>query len=186
MLAGRGDWDMALPSTAIEPGRFEATAPYYHWPVQLMVPEGSAATMPGDLTGSTICVVTGSTGEAWLDGSFSGTSSTSMVLPPTSSTVRRLATDQACAADMDAGASAALVTSGWSDADLATRPSLKRVGGPVLTEARAGIAIRGERDPTSLVADVDRILAAIRADGTLADFSRSRFGGLDLTQPITP
>jgi len=26
----------------------------------------------------------------------------------------------------------------------------------------------------------------MRDDGTLADFSRSRFGGLDLTQPPTP
>ena len=186
MLAGRGDRDIALPSTAIEPGHFAATAPYYHWPVQLIVPGGSAATAPGNLTGSTICVVSGSTGEAWMDGSFLGTSSTDVVTPPKPVTVRRLATDQACAADVDAGSSAALVTAGWSDADLATRPSLKPVGGPVLTEARPVIAIHGERDPTSLIAEIDQILRAMRDDGTLADFSRSRFGGLDLTQPPTP
>ena len=185
MLAGRGEWDIALPSTAIEPGLFSATTPYYHWPVQLMVPQGSSATAPGDLNGSTVCVVAGSSGEAWLDGSFAGASSTDVVIPPKPLTVRRLATDQACAADVDAGSSAALVTAGWSDADLATRPSLKRVGGPVLTEARPVIAIHGERDPTSLIAEIDQILTAMRDDGTLADFSRSRFGGLDLTQPPT-
>lgn len=186
MLAGRGDWDIALPSTAIEPGRFAATEPYYYWPIWLLVPTGSSAIAPADLAASTFCVVGGSTGEAWLDGNFIGASSTNVATPPTAPTIRRLATDKACAADLTAGTSAALITSGWSEADIATRPTLRRVGGPVLTEARPVVATRGERDPTSLIAEVDRILAAMHNDGTLADFSRSRFGGLDLTQPPAP
>ena len=83
-------------------------------------------------------------------------------------------------------ASAAFVTSQWSDADLAARPDLTRVGGPVLTEARPVIAVLGDGDPAGLIAEIDRVVAAMRSDGTLADFSRSRFGGLDLSQPTTP
>jgi ABC-type amino acid transport substrate-binding protein len=186
MLAGRGEWDIALPSSAVEPGAFATTTPYYDWPVRLIVPAGSTAAGPGDLSGSTICVVTGSGGEAWLDGLFHGTSVTTVAVPPTASAVHRLATDEACAADVTAGASAALVTAGWSDADLATRPALKRVGGPLFTEARPVIAVNGQRDPAGLIAEIDRILAAMRSGGTLADFSRSRFGGIDLTEPPTP
>lgn len=186
MLAGRGQWDIALPSSAVEPGAFAVSTPYYDWPVRLIVPGGSTAAGPGDLSGSTICVVTGSGGEAWLDGRFRGTSVTTVAVPPTASAVHRLATDEACAADVTAGASAALVTAGWSDADLVTRPALKRVGGPIFTEARPVIAVNGQRDPASLIAEIDRILAAMRSDGTLADISRSRFGGVDMTEPLTP
>jgi polar amino acid transport system substrate-binding protein len=186
MLAGRGEWDIALPSSAVEPGAFATTTPYYDWPARLIVPAGSTAAAPGDLSGLTICVVTGSGGEAWLDGRFRGTSVTPVAVPPAPSAVHRLATDEACAADVSAGASAALVTAGWSDADLVTRPAFKRVGGPIFTEARPVIAVNGQRDPAGLIAEIDRILAAMRSDGTLADFSRSRFGGLDLSQPTTP
>ena len=128
----------------------------------------------------------GSGGEAWLDGRFRGVSVTPVAVPPTPSAVHRLATDEACAAELTAGGSAALVTSHWSDADLAARPDLIRVGGPVLTEARPVIAVLGDGDPAGLIAEIDRIVAAMRSDGTLADFSRSRFGGLDLSQPTTP
>jgi polar amino acid transport system substrate-binding protein len=186
ILAGRGEWDIALPSSAIEPGAFATTTAYYDWPVRLIVPAGSAAAGPGDLSGSTICVVTGSSGEIWLDGRFRGTSVTPVAIPPTPSAIHRLVTDEACAADMDAGASGALITAGWSDADLAARPALKRLGEPIFTEERPVIAVSGQRDPASLMAEIDRILAAMRSDGTLPNFSRSRFGGLDLSQPAIP
>jgi polar amino acid transport system substrate-binding protein len=185
MLAGRGDWDLGLPSSAVEPGSFATTAPYYYWPVRMMVTTGSAVAASSDLTGTTICVVTGSDAEAWLDGRFKSLSVTPVSVPPTPSAVHRLATDEGCAAEVSAGESAALITSSWSDADLAAQPDLTRVGDPVLTEARPVIAMLGDRDP-GLIAEIDRIVAAMRSDGTLADFSRSRFGGLDLSQPTTP
>lgn len=186
MLAGRGDWDIALPSSAVESGAFATTAPYYYWPVRLIVPAGSTAAGSGDLSGTTMCVVAGSVGEAWLDGRSIGTSVTTVVVPPTPSAVRRLASDEACAADVDAGASTAFITAGWSDADLAARPAMQRVDGAVFTEARPVLALRGEGDPAALIAEIDQILAAMHGDGTLADFSRSRFGGLDLSQTTTP
>lgn len=183
MLAGRGEWDLGLPSSAVEPDRFATTTPYYYWPVRLIVPAGSTASRPSDLDGMSICVVRGSGGEAWLDGLFRGASVTPLTVPPTPSTIDRLATDEACAAEVTAGRSAAFVTSQWSDSDLAARPNLIAVGGPVLTEARPVIAVLGDGDPAGLIAEIDRIVAAMRSDGTLANFSRSRFGGLDLSQP---
>lgn len=186
ILAGRGEWDVGLPSSAVEPGAFAMTAPYYDWPVRLMAAAGSTTVAPSDLDGTTICVVVGSGGEAWLDGRFKGLSVTPAAVPPTPSAVHRLATDEACEVDVAAGGSAALVTSQWSDADLASRPDLVRVDGAVLTEGRPVIAVTGERDPAGLVAEIDRVVAAMRSDGTLADLSRRRFGGLDLSQPTPP
>lgn len=186
MLAGTGDWDIALPSSAVEHGRFATTSPYYDWPVRLIVPAGSAATGPSDLANTTICVVTGSGGEAWLDGRFNGVSVTPVAVPPTPSVVQRVSADDACAAQVTAGTSAAFVTSAWTDADLAARPDLAPLGGPVLTEARPVIAVLGDTDPAGLIAEVDRTVAAMRSDGTLANFSRNRFGGLDLSQPTAP
>ena len=186
MLAGSGGWDIAMPSTAVEGGTFATTSPYYYWPIRLVAAPGSPATTPADLSGSTICVVAGSSGAAWLDGAFRGTSATPVAQPPSSVTVRRLASDDACAADVAAGASKAFVTAGWGDTDLAARPTLVRVGGPVFTEARPIIAIRGDRDPTDLVSTLDQLLAAMRADGTLTRLSQGRFGGLDLTQSPSP
>ena len=185
MLAGSGEWDIALPSSAVEPGAFAATAPYYDWPIRLIVPQEATAAGPSDLVGATICVVTGSGGEAWLDGDFKGTSVTPVAVPPTPSAVHRLATDEACAADVEARMSSALITAFWTDADLAQRPAFKPLGGPLFTEARVVIAARAQGDPDSLIAEIDRILTGMRVDGTLADFSRSRFGGFDLSQPPT-
>lgn len=186
MLAGRGAWDIALPSSAVEQGVFEETAPYYLWPVWMMVASADAATTPVDLSGSTVCVVAASAGEAWLDGNFLGTSSSPLAAAPRPGAVHRLQTDEACAAELASGAASALVTAGWSAPDLASRPALRQVGGAVLTEARTVIAVRGASDPTALIAEVDRILTAMRQDGTLAGFSRSRFGGLDLSGATAP
>ena len=44
ILAGRGEWDLGLPSSAVEPGKFATTAPYYDWPVRMIVPAGSTAS----------------------------------------------------------------------------------------------------------------------------------------------
>jgi ABC-type amino acid transport substrate-binding protein len=186
ILTGRGNWDVGLPSSAVEPGTFATTVPYYYWPVRLIVPTGSTAVATSDLAGTTMCVVTGSGGEAWLDGRFTAVSATPIAVPPTPSAIHRLLTDEACAADVTARGSAAFITSTWSDADLAVRPDLVQVDGPLLTEGRPVIAVRGEVDPSDLIAEIDRIVATARSDGTVADFSRRRFGGLDLSQPTTP
>jgi ABC-type amino acid transport substrate-binding protein len=185
-VAGLGAWDIALPSASVTTDAFAQTAPYYHWPIWLMAPAATTATSPRELTGSTICVVAGSAGAHWLDGSVAGTSASPAVAPPRPAAVHTSPTDDACAAEVAAGTATAFVTAGWSEADLATRPALRRVGAPVLTEARAVIAVRRGPDPEALVAEVDRALAAMRDDGTLAHFSQSRFGGLDLTGASTP
>ncbi len=80
----------------------------------------------------------------------------------------------------------AIVTSALSDSDLAARPSFRTVGGPILVEPRTIVAARAGLDPSALLSVVDDALGAMRSDGTLADLSRNRFGGRDLTTPPSP
>ena len=186
MLAGRGDWDIALPSSAVEPGTFATTSPLLRLAGPAHRPRGIHGSRTRRLVGIDDLRRQRKRRRGLARWWFHGMSVTPVAVPPAPSDVHRLATDDACAADVTAGASAALVTAAWSDADLAARPALKRVGGPVFTESRPVIAVRGERDPAGLVAEIDRIFADMRGDRALAAFSRSRFGGLDLSQPTRP
>jgi ABC-type amino acid transport substrate-binding protein len=184
ILGGSGTWAVGLPSSAVAPDTFPTSAPYYSWPVALVIGPSSTATSPADLDGTTICVVTGSAGEAWLAGTFPPAASTTAVLaPPRPTTIHRRNTDADCADEVSGGLAAAFLTDAWTSVDLAARPALRPLGGPVVTEARPFIAQRGPHDPATLIAEINRVLAEMRSDGTLTSLSQSRFGGLDLTQP---
>ena len=159
---------------------------YYDWPIRLIVRSDSTVAAPGDLSGSVMCVVSGSGGEAWLDEGAAATGATPAIIPPSPRVVHRLVADEDCAAEVSDGASDAFITAGWSDADLAARPVLKAVDGPVVTEARGVIAPHDGRDPTALMSQIDQVIAAMQSDGTIGDLSRSRFGGLDLSRPPAP
>jgi polar amino acid transport system substrate-binding protein len=190
MLAGAsGDpWDLAFPSavvTAAAASRFAASTPYYYWPTYLVVPKVSGASSPADLGGATFCTVGGSSGAGWLSGALDPGSGAS-ASPPAGPTVRTEATDWACLDALAAGDVEAVVTAALSDSDLAARPSLRTVGGPILVEPRAIVAARTGLDPSALLSVVDNALGAMRSDGTLADLSRKRFGGRDLTTPPSP
>ncbi|HVL52756.1 MAG TPA: transporter substrate-binding domain-containing protein, partial [Vitreimonas sp.] len=56
------------------------------------------------------------------------------------------------------------------------------IGEPVFFEPLAVAFDQSVPDNDSLVAGVDRILAAMHADGTLSAFSRKWYGGQDLTR----
>jgi polar amino acid transport system substrate-binding protein len=180
-------WDIAFPSEAVPApaaGRFQATRPYYYWPVLLLVTATSTATLPGDLSGQTVCVVAGSGGAAWLDGR-PPSSVTSAAPPPANVRSKPLKDDAACLADLAAGASAAALTATLTTADLAARPALRSLG-PVFVESRSIIARLEGPDPTSLITRIDSALADARADRTLTSLSQRRFGGVDLSAPPAP
>lgn len=179
------DWDVALPSsllTADQSARFTGSDAYYYWPVHLLVPAASTVAAATDLGGMRICVVAGSSGEAWLGGRLPP-SADPVVAPPSSPVVRAQATDRDCVAALTSVAVDAMVTSTYSDSDLAARPSLRTVGGPLFIEPRTIVADRKGPDPSALLSAIDDALGAMRSDATLADLSRNRFGGRDLSNP---
>jgi polar amino acid transport system substrate-binding protein len=181
------DWDVALPSSLLttdQAARFTGSGAYYYWPVHLLVPTASTVAAATDLGGKRICVVAGSSGEAWLAGRLPA-GATSVVIAPTAPVVRTEAADRDCAAALTSGAVDAMVTSTYSDSDLAARPTLRTVGGPLFIEPRTMVASREGPDPSALLSAIDDALGAMRSDATLADLSRNRFGGRDLSIPPT-
>ena len=176
-------WDIALPSVptwTIDPSRFLLTAPYYRWPHLLIVRSGSAATTVSDVAAGPICAVEGDSGEAWLTGEYGGTTSA----PITTRVVLR-PTDADCLAALGSGESIASVTAHLSAADVGALANLRVVGGPA-AEPRAAIIDRqhvSNDDAAELLRAVNEAIAGMRADGTLTDRSRARFGGQDLTAP---
>lgn len=182
------EWDVAMPSSALAAAdaAFASSDPYYAYPISLLVPSSSAAAGVDDLVGSRICVVAGSAGEAWLMGAYTASSTTEVLDPPASPSPQVEQSDDACLDALSAGTVDALVTQRLGPADVATLSSARALGRPVLTEPRSVIATRAGTDPNALLTEIDRVLADMRSDGTLADLSRNRFGGQDLTSLQTP
>ncbi|MDQ3880133.1 MAG: transporter substrate-binding domain-containing protein [Chloroflexota bacterium] len=183
MRSSAARWDIAMPSSAVvaaDPA-FAATDPYYGYPISLLVETSSPATAVEELANTRICVIAGSAGEAWLLGRYTAGSVTGVVDPPGRPSPQVEHTDEACLDALAAGTVDAFVTQRLGPADIAVLRSARALGGPVLTEPRTIVATRDGTNPTALLTEIDRVLAEMRADGTLADISRNRFGGRDLT-----
>jgi ABC-type amino acid transport substrate-binding protein len=177
-------WDIALPSVpiwTIDASTFLVSAPYYRWPHLLIVPANSVAQSVQDIAVGPVCAVAGDAGDAWLNGAYGGASTTA----PVSSRVVTRATDVECLAALASGDAIAVVTANTSAADVAVHADLRVIGGPN-PEPRAAI-VPFERIPAAdaapLVQAINDAIAALRADGTLAQRSQARFGGADLSTP---
>jgi ABC-type amino acid transport substrate-binding protein len=187
-LASADPWDLGLPSALLPPDRaasFATSDPYYYWPTYLLVRKASTASSPTDLAGLKVCVMTGSSGEFWLGGHLDLSSGMAVAAAPASPLIHTEDTDWACLDALTNGVVDALVTSTLSDSDLAARPSFRTVGGPLFVEPRTIMVSREGPDPSALLSAIDVALGAMRSDGTLADLSRNRFGGRDLSIPPT-
>ncbi len=179
---GGTTWDVGMPSDAViaSDSRLIAGSAYYRWPVYLVVPATSSATAITDLAGKSICVTEGSAGAGWLD--HQADELVTVASPtPLGATAIVSTGDQACLDALAAGTADAMASARMSFADLSIRPSVRSIG-EVLSESRTFVAARGGPDPSALLGRIDAALSVLRADGTLADLSRNRFGGIDLSQ----
>jgi ABC-type amino acid transport substrate-binding protein len=168
---GGGSWTVALPSTKVGADladRWAASMPYYHWPVSVVVPTDSDLRSLDALAGLPVCVVAGTTGEAWLVGR-----------PDVMPLARP--DDEACLGTLATGTAVAAVTADLGPADIAVRGDIRALGSPVTSEPRSVLGDRQAGDPTALIHEIDGAIQSARDDGTLADLSRRYFGGHDLT-----
>jgi ABC-type amino acid transport substrate-binding protein len=182
-LAAGADWDLALPGrslTAPELAQFEASVPYYEWPVLAVVASSSPAASLANLTGQRVCVVAGSAGADWIGGRPSASATRLSASPPASVIPVERPSDADCLELVESGDVSAGITARLSPADLATRPTIRQLGEPVLVEQRRVVIPRGPGS-TELIEEVDRRLMEMRNDGTIAELSRRRFGGTDLS-----
>ena len=170
---GADSWDLGLPSalvTAEAATRLATTNAYYYWPVYLVAPKATTANLATDLDGQRHLRDRGLIRRGVVERP-SRSSSGMAATPPASPVVRTEATDWACLDALTNGAVDALVTSTLSDSDLAARPTLRTVGGPLFIEPRTMVAARAGLDPSALLSTIDDALGAMRSDGTLADLS---------------
>ena len=90
------------------------------------------------------------------------------------------ASDDDCLAKVASGEADAAVSAALAPADLEARPAIRPIGPPILREERRVVVVRGPGS-AALISAVDEAIAEMHADGSLADISRRRFGGDDLT-----
>ena len=179
-----GRWDLALDSavsTARRATALEVGEPYYVRTAAVVVPDGSSAASLADLAGAAVCTVRGSLAERWVAGSLDLVNGTAAVPPPRIRPVSRDTAD-ACLAALGDGSAMAYIADWTMDVD-PPGAGLVRLSDVPFTGAAGPAVDRGEPGSDTLLAEVDRIVASLRGDGTLRGLAERRFGGRDLTIP---
>jgi polar amino acid transport system substrate-binding protein len=184
-----GRWDFSVGSMTITTDREKViafTSPYYYTPAQLAVLPDSGITSLDGLAGKVICVGEGTTYLQWLDGTLDFGTATPQTKPPAGATATTLKSDRNCAEswqagrrDFDGWLSSVTTVQGAIDAGL---PVMK-LGDPVYNEPLAVAFDKGGPSPTTMVTEVNKILDAMRSDGTLKSLSEKWFGE-DLTTKV--
>jgi polar amino acid transport system substrate-binding protein len=184
-----GRWDFSVGSMTITTDREKVisfSSPYYYTPAQMAVLPDSGITSLDGLAGKVICVGEGTTYLQWLDGTLDFGTATPQTKPPEGATATTLKSDRNCAEswqagrrDFDGWLSSVTTVQGAIDAGL---PVMK-LGDPVFSEPLAVAFDKGGADPASIVTEVNKLLDAMRSDGTLKALSEKWFGE-DLTTKV--
>ncbi len=183
----KGGWDIAVgyPIEAAGPTAvYRYTRPYAFWPAYVVVLAGSSATSMGDLDDQPICIPYGSPAGSWLAGSLDVESPSTPRQAPRAGAIfeRPFAS---CVDLLFHPAVDAIVSDRRTAHQLSSTSGIRLLGGPVFIEP-VGVAVPVGGTATALVAVLDRTLAEMRADGTLADDSRRTLDGIDVTIPPPP
>jgi len=182
-------WDVSVGSMTITTERqkiLNFSVPYYYTPAVIAVGKDSGIASAADLAGKALCAGTATTYETWLNGGALGFPATSIYAQaPAGITVVTLETDQECAQAIAAGREdfVGYVTSQTVvDANIAAGMPVVQLGSPVYSEDLAAAFDKSATlSADSLIAEVNKILEAMHADGTLSELSIKWFG-VDLTQ----
>ena len=181
-----GRWDFSVGSMTITTPRqkvLDFSNPYYYTPAQMAASTASGITTLDGLAGKVICAGEATTYYDWLTGNLDLGSYTPTAKPPAGSTATTLSTDRLCAEAWKAGRND---FQGWLSSSTTVDQAVKdglplvTVGDPVYYEPLGVAFDKGGPDPAGMVAQVNTILDAMRADGTLKGFSEKWFGS-DLT-----
>lgn len=182
-------WDISVGSMTITTDRQKALAfvtPYYYTPAVVAAAKDSGIKSIDDLSGQAVCAGISTTYETWLSGGDLGLPASSIYAkPPANVTVVPLETDQECAQAIASGRKdfVAYVTSETVvDSNIANGVPVEKIGKPVYSEDLSAAIDKSHSLPIdSLVAEVDKIVKDMHADGTLTNFSTKWFKA-DLTQ----
>jgi len=181
-------WDLAVGSVTITEDRkgvLDFTQPYYYTPAQLATHTDSGITSIDGFAGETICVGEATTYFDWLEGTLTLPPEAGEVAdPPEGAVSTTLPTDLDCAEQWRSGR---FEFNGWLTAQGIAQGAIDEgypvtlVGDPVFFEPLAVCFDKSVEDNDTLVAEVDRIIGEMHADGTLSRLSE-QWWGLDLTK----
>lgn len=180
----RGDWtdrwDVAVGVPAIpqRSSRLGFTRPYAYWPALVLVESSSTATSTRDLAGRTACVAAGSVPLAWVQGALAPAALVRAVTPPGGVVITTQSTETAC---LDLITWDFVVTDRSTAGTLAQRTTLRILATPAFMEPVAASVDNASASPESLIVELNRVLDALRSDGTLSALSQQQLGGTDLT-----
>lgn len=181
-----GRWDFSVGSMTITSARQKVltfSTPYYYTPAQMAVVADSGITSLDGLAGKTICVGAATTYLDWLNGTLDFGTETPQAKPPAGAKATTLDTDRLCAEAWQAGRRD---FEGWLSSSTTVEQAIKdglpvvKVGDPVFYEPLAVAVDKSGPPHEEFIAEVNKILDAMRADGTLKSFSEKWFG-VDLT-----
>ncbi|MBM4426468.1 MAG: transporter substrate-binding domain-containing protein [Chloroflexi bacterium] len=184
-------WDISVGSMTVTTARqqiLDFSTPYYYTPAVIAVRNDSGLSSLADLEGQALCVGSATTYDQWLSGDIEGLGlpETSIYAqPPANITVVPLPTDQECAQAIAAGREdfVGYVTSETVvNANIAADFPVVKLGSAVYSEDLAAAVDKSASLPTaSFLAEVNKIIEGMHADGTLSELSNKWFGE-DLTQ----
>jgi len=182
-----GRWDLSVGSMTITSAREAVVAfstPYYYTPAQMAASTASGITSLDGLAGKTVCVGEATTYLDWLNGTLDFGTESPTTKPPEGAQATTLSTDRLCAEAWMAGRTEFegwLSSSTTVEAAIAEGLPLVKVGDPVFSEPLAAATDKSGPDPTDFIVEVNEILAAMHADGTLTKFSETWFE-MDMTK----
>jgi polar amino acid transport system substrate-binding protein len=184
-----GRWDFSVGSMTITSDREKVVAftkPYYFTPAQMAVLPDSGITSLDGLAGEVVCVGQGTTYLQWLDGTLDFGTESPQTEPPAGATATTLASDRNCAESWGAGRRD---FAGWLTSSTTVQGAIDeglpvmKLGDPVFNEPLAVAFDKSGPSPTTMVTEVNKILDAMRSDGTLKSLSEKWFGE-DLTTKV--
>lgn len=182
-----GRWDASVGSMTITVPRqkvLDFTTPYYYTPAQMSATTASGITTLDGLAGKTVCVGTATTYGDWLKGTLESVSLGTVATPPAGVKLQELSTDQDCAQAIAAGrkdAEGFLTSATVIDSAIKNGTPIVKVGDPVFIEQLAVSVDKSGPATGSFVTEVNKIIEAMHADGTLSAMSQKWFGE-DLTK----
>ncbi|MFN3705272.1 MAG: transporter substrate-binding domain-containing protein [Thermoflexales bacterium] len=179
-------WDVSIGSMTITPERAEVldfTSPYYYTPAQFAIRADLKDTVRtlADLSGRTVCVGEATTYEQYLNGKLTIQAVTP---PPTGVKVATVKTDADCVQSIRAGRKdydAVLTAWGVVDDSIKQGISIVALGDPVYYEDLAMALDKAAKPNAKMLAELNRIIAEMHADGTLSRLSMQYYGH-DLTK----
>ena len=186
-----GRWDMSVGSMTPTNDRQEVlhfTQPYYYTPAVVVVHEENTSVqdLETDLDGKAVGVCSGCTYDQFLEKSLD-IKGFEFDFVIDDATVQGYDTDTTALQDLAIGDGTrldAVITSSTTAQGYADEGNpVKIAGDPVFYEPlSAAIDKSSELDPQSLVDAADAIVAEMHEDGTLTEFSKEWYDGLDVTK----